>query len=126
MEGKGSLTRFSEFHFHKMIFRDAESLNVGGKSFLGEQQVKEKKKKEILIFFSFENVIWSSNLAGEKFGFSLTGRAALKKLKLIMVKAGPLLESFFLIYSSQCNQLMAFMLPFRCCARGEALNAKPR
>lgn len=68
------------------------------KVFWGEQQVKEKKKKEILIFFSFENVIWSSNLAGAKFGFSLTGRAALKKLKLIMVKAGPLLESFFFFF----------------------------
>lgn len=67
----------------------------------GEQQVKEKKKREILIFFPFKIVIWSSNLAGgtlARFGFSLTGRVALKRLKLIMLKARPLLESFFLLF----------------------------
>lgn len=61
---------------------------------------KRKEEKEILIFFPFKNVIWSSNLAGgtlARFGFSLTGRVALKRLKLIMLKVRPLLESFFFI-----------------------------
>lgn len=45
MEGRGSLTRFGEFHFREMIFRDAESLNVGGKSFLGGAAGKRKEEK---------------------------------------------------------------------------------
>lgn len=84
---------------------------------------------KILFFGIVSSILAGGTLA--RSGFSLTGRAALKKLKLKMLKVGPLLVSSFnfigfFIYTSQRNQLMAFMLPFRFCASGEALNTEPR